>query len=477
MILSPEDPRQLEFCCRADVLTDEPLIKVVDDIVSGLDLRELYSRYHEGGRAFFDPGMQLKVLFFSYCDGVRSCREIAKHIRYDVRYRYFCGSLRPDFRTINRFRKDNLDLLGEYFAQVVLLCREQGLIDASLLALDGTKIRASASGRKKRRQQLSEVFQARLKEDVVADNLDDDEGGDDQNGDEAVVRTGTNQVESSDPDARFMKTSEGGLRLSYNSQVVVDREQFIIAADVSNNADDSVQFQSMMQQSERVLGGPPERVVVDGGYYSGANVSYGVSRGIDLYLPVTRTGRVPDACFHRDAFMYDVSHDRYRCPAGEFVTYQKTRRRRGIRVRIYRGCAATCGKCALRQRCTKYRYRRLEISEHYSHERAMQAKLGGIEGRRIYDQRKQLVEPVFGNLKFNLGFVRYALRTLDKVKGEFLLMCLAHNLKKLAALGTFSPRRAISFLTFTTRAILWFKSALPRLIRTRYPICCCSISS
>lgn len=434
MILYPDDPHQLEFISRADVLSEEPLLRVVEEFVSGLDLGVLYGRYREGGRPFFDPGMQLKVLIFAYCDGVRSCREIAKHIRFDLRYRYFCGSLRPDFRTINRFRKDHLDLLSDYFAQLVLICRDDGLLDTSLLALDGTKIRASASGRKRGREQLTAAIRERLEADIADENLSDDDAKDpsEKGGD-------TQRSASSDPDARFMKTSEGGKRLSYNSQIVVDRNQIIVAADVSNSADDSVQFQAMMEKSERILGSPPERVAADGGYYSGANISYGDSHGVDLYLPVSPSGRVPDARFHRDAFEYDSRHDRYCCPAGRYLTFQQERCRRGVTVRIYRGGAAICGNCVLRSRCTTGRYRLLEISEHYQAERAMQRKLSGTQGREIYNQRKQLVEPVFGNLKFNLGFVRFALRTLPKVKGEFLLMCLAHNLKKLAGMTPTMP--------------------------------------
>jgi len=458
MIRRPEDPRQMELCCRADVVSEEPLVKVVDEVVRGLDLSALHARYLEGGRPYFDPAMQLKVLFFGYCDGVRSCRAIAKHIRFDVRYRYFCGSLRPDFRTINRFRKDHIDLLGDYFAQIVLHCRKAGLLDPSVLALDGTKIRAWGRKRsgKQQRAVLAEAFRARLQQDSATDGEGDDEGDDGQ-------ATDTDAGACSDPDARFMKTSEGGLRLSYNSQVVVDRNQLIVAADVSNRADDSVQFRGMIEQSERVLGAKPETVLADGGYYSGANLAYASEAGIDLYVPVSRTGRVPDDDFHRDRFVYEDTEDRYRCPAGQHVTYLRTRVRRGVSIREYRGSAATCGGCAFRSRCTTDRYRRVEISEHARHERAMQDKLAGSEGRRTYNLRKQLVEPVFGNIKFNLGFVRYRLRRLTNVRGEFLLICIAHNLKKLAAWwGLSRPSLASSVLSVL---FLTLQALIPTLRR------------
>lgn len=443
MILKPGDPDQMEFSCRSDLVNDEPLVMAVSEVVDSLDLEGLYGRYSESGRPFYDPSMMLKVLFFGYCDKVRSSRELYKHICYDIRYHYFCGSLRPDFRTLNRFRKDNLDLLGDYFAQIVFFIQERGLIDSSLLSLDGTKLRASANGRGKRgkriRGRLSKVFRARLEADIKAEE-GDSESRDDENRPGDSGGTG----ELADPDARYMKTSEGGKRLSYNSQIVVDRNQIIVAADVSNNADDSVEFKSMIDQSRQNLPVKIDKVVADGGYYSGRNLKYASREGIDLYLPVTKTGRVPDDRFHRDAFIYDTRTDSYRCPGGQRLRYCRTRKHRGITVRIYSGSATSCGRCKFRSLCTRKRVRELYISEHSEYERRMTAKLGTAKGRFVFSQRKCLVEPVFGNIKFNLGFARYALRTLAKVRGEFLLICIAHNLKKLAACwkGLLSTRTA-----------------------------------
>jgi transposase len=104
MIKRPEDPQQVYFVSRAELVSDEPLVVTVDRVVRSFDLEALYGRYSEGGRSFYDPAMMLKVLFFAHSEGVRSSREIAKRIKYDIRNQYFAGSLGPDFRTINRFR-------------------------------------------------------------------------------------------------------------------------------------------------------------------------------------------------------------------------------------------------------------------------------------------------------------------------------------------------------------------------------------
>jgi len=430
MILRPDNPQQLELSCRADIIKEEPLVGLVDRVVDSLDLKELYSRFSEAGRSFYDPSMQLKVLFFAYSDGVRASREIAKHICYDLRYRYFCGCLRPDFRTINRFRKDNLDLLGEYFAQIVLLCEESGLLDLSVLALDGTKLRANSSGQSDNRTGLVKAFRDGMQVDIESEEPDTVQDGEGKQ--EVFDNRATGGKPFSDPDARYMKTSEGGKRLSYNSQVVVDRNQLIILAEVGNNADDSVYLRKLLEKSKKLFGGRIGAVTADGGYCSGRNLQYAVEEGFDLYLPLGKGGgHVPDEAFNRHVFEYDSQRDVYVCPAGQELRYSGQRVRNGLRIRRYSGSSAVCGNCVLRMSCTKRRYRRLDISEYYQYEQTMKAKMASRSGRLMSVLRRCLVEPVFGNIKFNLGFDRFGLRTLTKVSGEFYLICIAHNLKKI----------------------------------------------
>lgn len=450
MILYPEDPQQIFFVSRSELVAEEPLVRTVGEVVDGLDLAALYDRYSEGGRAFYDPAMLLKVWFFAYCDGVRSSREVIKRIKYDLRYQYFTGSLRPDFRTVNRFRQVNLDLLGGYFAQIVWHCEASGLVDVSVLAIDGTKIRASSSSRrtisKKKLDTLGTQFQAALAQDAAAEGEESDDasgeepaGSDDGRGGSACrcQKQVTPVGPVTDPDARFMKTSEGSLRPCYNSQIAVDKHQVIVAAEVSTSVDDAMQFAAMVNQSREHVNGSVGEVVVDGGYYSGRNLKHAASAGYDLYMPVPERRRVPDKAFERDAFAYDVVKDCYHCPAGKELPYAGSRTRNGVTRRVYRSSSSTCGPCQLRSRCTKKRYREVNISEVYNLEREMRTKMSTAGGAATYHQRKCLVEPVFGNLKFNLGFTRFTLRGLAKVRGEFFLMCIAHNLKKLAAAGSF----------------------------------------
>ena len=189
----------------------------------------------------------------------------------------------------------------------------------------------------------------------------------------------------------------------------------------------------MVERAAAQLNQPLEAVLVDGGYYSGRALQHAEAQGYDLYLPIPDQARAPNERFERGAFSYDGSSDSYRCPAGERLRFKRTRERNGVVTRIYRASSRSCGSCQYHKQCTKRSARELHISGVSCLEQRMRDKLSSEQGRQCYAQRNQLAEPVFGNLKFNLGFDRFHLRTLAKVDGEFLLMCLAHNVRKLAA--------------------------------------------
>ena len=456
MIKRPDDPDQLFFTSRAELIAGEKLVQTIDEVVNGLDLAPLYACWSEKGRSFYDPSMMLKLLFFAYSDGEHHSRDIVQKIRYDIRYQYFAGSCRPSHITICRFRTIDADLLASYFVQIVSICNEFGLLDTSLLAIDGSKIKASASRnrtlRRKDLDKLTEKYKEILSADAASDLADigDDEIDDnmDEPPDEEINRkdlkvrirkamerleAGEQEVNLTDSDARFMKTSDGGIRPCYNGQIAVDKNQLIVAADICTNANDTGSLKPMIEQSESNVGNKTGKVLVDGGYYSGRNMKYIDQSGFDVYMPMGSGYPEPSGKFHRDDFVYNKETNSYLCPAGERLTFSYRRfRHGGIEVASYRCSSQKCRRCQLKSKCTTARSRELNISEVYHHERAMKKKLATKEGRAIYDRRKVLVEPVFGNIKFNLGFRQFVLRGLKKVKIEFLLMCIAHNLKKMA---------------------------------------------
>jgi len=244
------DAQQVYFTTRAEQVADEPLVQMIDEVVNRLDMTPLYACWSEKGRAFYDPSMMLKVLFFAYSEGERHSRGIAKRIKYDVRYQYFTGSHRPSYVTICRFRTIDVELLAKYFVEIVSICAELGLLDTTVLAIDGTKIKASASRRRTLLQKdwdrLTARYKALLSADAASDRADiGSEAHDDHRDDsdesqvkevdrkslnvrivEAMKRLGSGEreVNLTDGDARFMKTSEGSIRPCYNGQIASEED-------------------------------------------------------------------------------------------------------------------------------------------------------------------------------------------------------------------------------------------------------------
>jgi len=246
------------------------------------------------------------------------------------------------------------------------------------------------------------------------------------------------KINATDPDAAFMKTTRG-IKTSYNAQIIVDEaQQVIVAANVTNDPSDTGQLVPMVQQAEKAVG-RIDKLSADSGYSSGDNLCAMVEKGIDAHIPdanyqATQRGKQDtpgQGLFTRSDFKRDELNDCFICPAGEnlhFVRLQKVKNKHP--VRIYR--CQTCGACPLKKRCTKGRSgRSIILNVHDAQFKAMRTKLDSPHGKRIYAKRKWIVEPVFGHIKETIGFRQFSLRGLDKVIGEFFLICIAHNLRKI----------------------------------------------
>ena len=131
-----------------EFLPDGHLARVINEVVNELDLRGLYDRYSDLGSSAYHPQMMLKVFFYGYAMGERSSRVIDHRLESDMACMYLSALQHPDFRTINRFRKENIDLLKGLFVQIVRLCREVGMVSVGTIAIDGTKLKANAFYRK-----------------------------------------------------------------------------------------------------------------------------------------------------------------------------------------------------------------------------------------------------------------------------------------------------------------------------------------
>jgi transposase len=424
-------------------LTHFVLSLVRDD----LDLAEIIGTYgSERGQPAFDPTMMTALLLYSYCCGIYSSRRIAKACRERVDFMSIVALDAPDFRTISEFRRRHLKALGKLFKQILQLCEKAGLVKLGHVALDGTKIKANASKHKAMSYERMGTRAAELEAEVAkwlstaeaADAEEDKLHGSDKTGNEMPdwvadkkqraekIRQAKTELEAeakaaaeakrqaeaeaaekreaegrrktgpkaappcttpdgkaqknfTDPDSRIM-TSKDGFVQAYNAQAAVDAEaQIIVAHDVTQSAVDCGQLVPMTDAIEANLGRKPEQLSADAGYCSEANLEALENRNIDPYVA---TGRARDA-------VAGAVQDTVASPTPEPAN--KPTRVQAMRAKI---------------------------------------KAGGHASP--YRLRKQLPEPVFGQIKQARGFRQFLLRGFEKVRAEWAIVCTAHNLLKLA---------------------------------------------
>ena len=393
-----------------------------DAVRETLDLSGIYESY-EGtrGQPPYHPGMMVALLLYAYSCGVYSSRRIARGCEERVDFMAVSGLERPDFRTISDFRKRHLVALAGLFKQVLGLCRRAGLVKLGHVSLDGTKIKANASKRKamsygrmvKAEAKLAAEVRGWLEQAEAEDAAEDGEHGREVRGDEmpgwvadkeqrlARIREAKEALEAeardkedkgrpgksaegeakpaekaqrnfTDPQSRILKTGDGFIQ-GYNAQAVADAgHQVIVAHGVTESGSDQKQLEPMVEAIQEETGGLPKQLSADAGYGSEANLEILEGYGIRGYVA---TGR------------------------------QK------------HGSAAAVGAKGARAGSLREAMSR-------------RLKQGGRRSR--YRLRKVTIEPVFGQIKHARGFRQFLLRGLDQVRHEWALVCMAHNLNKLA---------------------------------------------
>jgi transposase len=444
---------------------------VLSLVKEAIDLTPIIGTYgSERGQPPFDPTMMTVLLLYAYCCGVYSSRRIAKACRERVDFMSIVGLDAPDFRTISDFRKRHLKALGGLFTQVLLLCEKAGLVKLGHVALDGTKIKANASKHKAMSYGRMEERAAELEAEVAgwlrtaeaADAEEDKLHGRDKTGEEMPdwvadkqrriqkIRQAKAELEAeakaaaeakrkaedeaakeleaegrrkggrsaappsdvpdakaqknfTDPESRIMKSKDGFVQ-AYNAQAAVDAEaQIIVVQDVTQSGVDCGQLVLLTDAIETNLGRKPAQLSADAGYCSEANLAALEARNIDAYVAV---GRARDAVAGKCQKGKASAAPDVTQPAEPEATQPaaKPSRVEAMRTKI---------------------------------------KAGGHESP--YRLRKQLPEPVFGQIKQARGFRQFLLRGFEKVRAEWALVCTAHNLRKLAhrrILSAVSPMAA-----------------------------------
>ena len=432
-------------------------VRVLAEVFDLLDTRALRSSYRGMGRPSYDPVLMTKLLAHAYSRGVTSSRRIAELCVTDVSVMWLVKGYRPDFRTISTFRKEKGRYFRGLFASSVRVCQEAGLVMMELVAVDGTKLVANASNRSVRGKEkvaeqlalLDEYLERSEAEDAREDALyGEGTGAELPSGYEDAKARRAKLAELArrlaeedrkkgtpvDVDARVMKTGRGK-RPGYNAEAAVDAEsQVIVGAGLTTNEADFGELLPVLEDAESNTGASPNLVVADAGFSDVGTLEGLRERGQEALIPpLESTYKDPrNEWFGKRCFVYDAERDVYVCPTGRELTYRWTERRESGAWHVYD--AWGCPECEFHSECVRgKKSRRLRRSVAESERERMRARLGTAEGQAMYRHRSGTVEPVFGQMKHNMGFDCVRVRGLVGAEGEFLLMCTVLNLLRRAA--------------------------------------------
>ncbi len=418
------------------------IAEVVDEM---LDLSSVYDSYLEAsGAPPYDPKLMLKLLVYAYSTGVTSSREMERRCQVDVAFRWLCANAAPDYRSISRFRRRHFLALDDLFIQVLVLCAEAGLVSLGRVALDGTKLRASASRHKAmsydrlgpRIDEIKAQVAAILAEAEAVDRAEDEEFGEDKRGDELPKELATREgrlaklraaKEAIEAEAREKATAKAATKVAGDGGD---------AAGVERAAEMAAAHAIPSKMAQRSFTDPESRMMkTNQGFHYAYNAQTVVDEGSQVVLAAEVTNQAADVNelthmiavteYNLDAADIDDSPDLLLADAGYCSEANLT----WISETESNVLVAT-GRTKNGERVPDHP--RGRIPKDATRRERMARRLRTKAGRADYARRKAIVEPAFGQMKVRQAAGQLRLRGLAGAQGEWTLHVICHNLRKLA---------------------------------------------
>jgi len=448
------------------IAQDNP-VRIINEYITQLDLQSLkftHATTQEKGRPPYHPGDMLRIYLYGYLNHIRSSRRLELEARRNVELMWLIRKLSPDFKTIADFRKNNRKALVQIFREFTRLCNNWQLFGKELIAIDGSKFRASNSKRnnyskKKLSRHINYINEKIAGYFSELDETDQAEAHDHrpdvkevqeriaqlkerkakyQSYQEKLDKTNTNEISTTDPDARLMANNNNSVEVSYNVQASVDaRHKLIADFKVINKPNDLGQLAPMALRAKKILGKSSFTVLADKGYYHARNLEYCSAKGITTYVTKqVYSNGTGEKEFYPDKFSYDQDHDCYLCPSGQRLYYYRTRKKDGkIIGKNYRNLEA-CRDCPVKARCTRavngrtvFRNKNQDFLDRIDRQTR--------ENLKTYKLRQMIVEHPFGTIKRAWSASYFLTRRKRSVSAEIALSFLSYNLKRVInILGT-----------------------------------------
>lgn len=464
--LTPKDRFQTRFTSLEEPIDKENPVRFIDAFVDTLELEKLnftVAHVKTEGRPAFEPKIFLKLYFYGYLNGLRSSRRLERECVRNIELQWLLAGLVPNYHTISDFRKNNPLALKSTFKLFVLFLRDLDLIAGEIVAIDGTKVRASNSKKNnyspKKIQRHLDYIEAKTNEYLAElDQNDSAEKSAEQVNkvQDKINRLKTNkikyevlqqqlessnepQVSTTDADARALLVQGQVVEVSYNMQAAVDQKHNLVIGTHTINKNDRNALSDIAIEAKENIESNGFTALVDKGYHNGREIQTTQKNDIKTIVAIpeivnsNEKGTTKE--YMVDKFVYHKESDTYTCPEGETLstkgTWHTKKRDENISYQYKKYRTPACKTCSVQQLCTAKADGRREIERSEYAEAVEINKNNYLNNKELYRKRQEINEHIFGTIKRQWGYNHTNLRGLEKVNGEMALIMTVYNLKRV----------------------------------------------
>lgn len=444
-----------------DYVDENNPVRFIDVFIDGLNLLELgftHSTTSKTGRKPFNPADLLKLYIYGYLNKTRSSRRLEKLTHQNIEVMWLMRKLKPDFKTIADFRKDNRKALKKVFREFVLLCKSMDLFGCELIAIDGSKFSAvnhndrnyTKDKLKNLLKQINEQIDTYLAQLEQADEAESEIKEVNSNElqekinhlkqrqtkldqlQEQLETSGESQISLTDADSRMMKSNKGS-DVSYNVQIATDaKHKLIVDLEVTNDINDMNQLSNMAIKAKNILDVDKINATADTGYHNESEVATCEQENITCYIPkpTAQSSKRKSKLFTKADFQYDAKNDCYVCRANQTLSYCGQTNWTNRKEQRKYGCRS-CKACPVRAQCLGKKGGNRYIFRGIHEDLIDQMEQRVLNNPDITNKRKELVEHPFGTMKHWMDQSYFLMRGLEKVTGEMSLTALCYNIKRV----------------------------------------------
>jgi len=446
-------------------VTEQDPVRVYDAFIDTFDLGQLGMKLDDNavGNSSYDPITMLKILIYGYSYGWRSSRKLERALYHNMSFIWLAGGLKPDHKTISKFRKDHKSLIKGVLSQCARLCMKLGLIEGNSLFVDGSKFRANAGNGQTKSIDTWKRYKKHI-ENRIEELLEDCQKIDDRETESLVTvnkelqskeklrkkishlleemeessSDGPEQdkINGTDPDCKIMKGRHGS-HAGYNGQIVADdKHGLIVSTDVTSSKNDLNELSKQVKNAEQILEKSCENVCADAGYSSLDDI-VPLMEGRTVVVPNNKQvqKKQKENSFAKEAFTYNPTEDTYTCPEGKGLYRANVDTDRG-RIEYRMEVPSDCRSCIHFGVCTKSKSgRRIYRRIHEQSKELLEKMYDSDEGQLLYAKRKMRVEHPFGHMKNNLGARSFLIRGIEGVKAELSLLGTCFNITRLITIS------------------------------------------